>query len=73
MLNVHVLVNVMTKLLIVNAMKNFKTINLFPYQDEMYRLQTLHDKALKDAKLDLNAQLESLTNELDTKWSERLR
>lgn len=39
----------------------------------MYRLQTLHDKARKDAEIDLNARLESLTNELDTKWSERLR
>ena len=39
----------------------------------MYRLETLHDKALKDAKLDSDAQLGSLTNELDTKWSEKLR
>ena len=39
----------------------------------MYKLQALHDKAMKDAEIDLNARLESLTNELDTKWSERLR
>ena len=39
----------------------------------MYRLQTLHDKGLKDAEIDQNARLESLRNELDTKWSERLR
>ena len=39
----------------------------------MYRLQALYDKARKDAEIDLNARLESLTNELDTKWSERLR
>lgn len=41
--------------------------------DDMYRLETLHDKALKDARLDSEAQLTSLTNELDTKWSEKLR
>ncbi|XP_027039742.1 protein FAM184A-like [Pocillopora damicornis] len=41
--------------------------------DEMYKLEMLHDKALKDAKLDSDAQLASLTNELDTKWSEKLR
>lgn len=39
----------------------------------MYRLQALHDKARKDTEIDLNAQLESLTNELNTKWSEKLR
>jgi len=39
----------------------------------MYRLQALHDKARKDAEIDLTAQLESLTNELNTKWSEKLR
>lgn len=39
----------------------------------MYKLQAIHGKALKDAEIDLNARLESLTNELDTKWSERLR
>lgn len=42
-------------------------------QDEMYKLEMLHDKALKDAKLDSDARLASLTNELDTKWSEKLR
>ncbi|KAJ7390367.1 hypothetical protein OS493_025618 [Desmophyllum pertusum] len=41
--------------------------------DDMYKLQALHDKALKNGAIDLNARLESLTNELDTKWSERLR
>ncbi|XP_068709021.1 protein FAM184A-like [Montipora foliosa] len=41
--------------------------------DEIYRLQTLHAKQLKDAEIDLNARLESLTNELDSKWSDRLR
>lgn len=41
--------------------------------DEMYKLEMLHDKALKDAKLDSDARLASLTNELDTKWSEKLR
>lgn len=39
----------------------------------MYKLEMLHDKALKDAKLDSDALLASLTNELDTKWSEKLR
>lgn len=42
-------------------------------QDEMYKLEMLQDKALKDAKLDSDARLASLTNELDTKWSEKLR
>ena len=39
----------------------------------MYKLQALHDKARKDTEIDLNAQLESLTNKLDSNWSERLR
>lgn len=39
----------------------------------MYKLEMLHDKALKNEKLDSDARLASLTNELDTKWSEKLR
>ncbi|XP_029195502.2 protein FAM184A-like [Acropora millepora] len=41
--------------------------------DEIYKLQTLHANQLKDAEIDTNARLDSLANQLDTKWSDRLR
>lgn len=39
----------------------------------MYKLEMFYDKVLKDVKLDLDVRLVLFINELDIKWSEKLR
>ena len=43
------------------------------FQAELEKLRSLYDSKMKEAKLDLQTQLDKLSNDLDTKWSETLR